>query len=195
MTVMERKKIVAVIGDARCTKGDKTYELAFATGKALIDAGYRIQCGGLAGVMEAACEGARASANHHDGDTIALIPSFNRNNVNDFADIVIPTGLDIMRNAMVGNADAVIAVGGGAGTLSEMAIAWSVFRLVIGYNCVEGWSSKLAGTRPDSRNRYPEIPEDCIYPAASPEEAVALINKYIDLYTRPFDGLQWPETI
>lgn len=189
--MMKRKKIVAVIGDARCAEGDKEYQLAYETGKTLVDNGFRVQCGGLGGVMTAVCKGARASEKYCDGDTVALIPSFDRERVNEFADIVIPTGLDIMRNAMVGNADAVIAIGGGAGTLSEMAIAWSLYRLVIGFSCVEGWSSKLAGTCPDSRKRYPSVPGDCIYPAETAEEAVALVLKYSDIYTRKFEGLQW----
>ena len=190
------KKIIAVIGDARCVKGEPKYDLAFNTGKALIDAGYRIQCGGLAGVMTAVCEGARASSNYKEGDTIALIPSFDREKVNEFADIVIPTGMDIMRNAMVANADAVVAIGGGAGTLSEMAIAWSMFRLIIGYTSVEGWSKTLAGQVLDWRKRYPKIEEDCIYPAQTPEDVVALLEKYIGRYTRKFGGLHWsPENV
>lgn len=185
------KKTVAIIGDARCERGSVQYQLAFDTARLLVDEGFRIQCGGLGGVMMAACEGAHAAQRYQEGDTIALIPSFDRKRVNPYADIVIPTGLDIMRNAVVGNADAVVAIGGGAGTLSEMAIAWSLYRLIIGFTSVEGWSKKLAGTQLDSRPRYDNVPEDCIYPASTPDEAVALVKRYVDVYTRPFEGLNW----
>ena len=101
------------------------FNIAFEIGKALIDNGYRIQTGGLGGVMRAACYGAKSSEKYKEGDIIALVPSFDINEVNEFADIVIPTGLDVMRNALVANASAVVAIGGGAGTLSEMAFAWT----------------------------------------------------------------------
>ena len=56
----------------------------------------------------AACRGAKSSKNYKDGDIIALVPSFDVNEVNEFADIVIPTGLDVMRNALVANASAIV---------------------------------------------------------------------------------------
>ncbi|MCQ2146481.1 MAG: TIGR00725 family protein [Bacteroidales bacterium] len=183
------KKIVAVLGDAVCEPGSEKYNLAFETGKLLVDAGFRVQCGGLGGVMKAVCKGARSSANYTDGDTIGIVPSFDRMKSNEYVDIVIPTGIDIVRNAMTGNADAVIAIGGGAGTLSEMAIAWSLYRLIIAYRTVPGWAQKLADTRIDSRIRYPEIQEDKVYGADSPEEAIELVKKYIDKYTNTFEGI------
>ena len=64
----------------------------------------------------------------------------------DFADTVLATGLDHARNLIASNSDAVVAIGGGAGTLSEMAFAWALHRLMIAYR-VHGWSGTLAGTR------------------------------------------------
>ena len=183
------KKIIAVLGDAVAPEDSLKYRLAFETGKMLVDEGYRVQCGGMAGVMEAVCAGAHASSRYQDGDTIGLIPSFDRNKVNEYVDIVIPMGMDMIRNGITGNADAVIAIGGGAGTLMEMASAWTTFRLMIAYRTVPGWSAELAGRRIDTRIRYPEIPEDCVYGADSPEDVAALLGRNLCSYTRPFEGI------
>lgn len=183
------KKIVAVIGDCKIDRNSLKYEVAFGMGKALVDNGYRVQSGGLGGVMEAVFEGAHASEKYNEGDTVALLPSFDRTSVNPYADIIIPTGLDIMRNAIVANANAVIAIGGGAGTLSEMAMAWSLFRLIIAFSNVDGWSSKLAGERIDSRNRYNDI-DDRVFGVTSPDEAIGLLNKYIDVYNKYHHGIR-----
>ncbi len=183
------RDIVSIAGDARVEKGSVKEQVAFDTGRALIDAGYRVQTGGLGGVMEAVCRGARSSEKYRDGDIIALVPSYDATEVNEYADIVIPTGLDVMRNAMVANACAVIAIGGGSGTLSEMAFAWSFSRLLIAYDNVGGWSSKLAGTRVDSRVRYPDIPEDKVYAVSSADQAIGYLDKYIKLYTKRHKGI------
>ena len=83
----------------------------------------------------------------------------------------------------------VIGVGGGAGSLSEMANAWALQRLVVAYRTAEGWSSKLADTRLDTRIRYSDIPEDRVYGADTAEEALEIINKYIDRYDRYHLGI------
>ena len=130
---------------------------------------------------------------HHkiarEGDTIAIIPSFDTTTANAYADIVIPTGLDVMRNTIVANADAVIAIGGGAGTLSEMAMAWSLFRLIIAYDNVDGWSAELAGRRLDVRERYADS-DDKIFAVSSVQECMAFLNEKINLYTRRHHGIK-----
>lgn len=178
------KKIISVIGDAKIEKNSLKYKLAFELGKNLIDEGFRIQTGGLGGVMEAVLEGAKHSSNYKKGDTIAIIPSFDKNEANKFADIVISTGLDIFRNTIVVNSDAVIAIGGGAGTLSEIAIAWQLFKLIIGFSNINGWSSKLADTKIDERERYKEIPDDRIYKCDSINECIQILKKNIDKYSK-----------
>lgn len=183
------KKVVAVIGDAFAEPGSEKYRLAYETGKLLVDNGFRVQSGGMGGVMRALCEGAHASEHYTEGDTIGILPSFCRDRANEFVDIVIPTGIDIVRNAITGNADAVIALGGGAGTLSEIAFSWTLLRLIVAYRSVPGWGRKLADTRIDARVRYPEIPEDRVYGADTPEEAIAIIKEKIDAYTKGFDGI------
>lgn len=179
-----RKRIVSVIGNHNIEKDGIRYKLAFEMGKALVDNGYRVQSGGLHGVMEAVMAGARSSKNYKEGDTIALVPSFDTETANEYADIVIPTGLDVMRNAMVANAYAVIGVGGGAGTLCEYAFAWTFDRLIIAFKNSGGWSEKLADTKLADDNRYPDIPDDRVYGVTSAEEAIAILNENVDKYTR-----------
>lgn len=178
-----RRKIISVIGNRKIEKDGVRYQTAFALGKALVDNGYRVQSGGLHGVMEAVMAGARASKHYKEGDTIALVPSFDTETANEYADVVIPTGLDVMRNALVANAYAVIGVGGGAGTLCEYAFAWSFNRLIIAMENTGGWSAKLANTRLDSGIRYADIPDDKVYGAKTVEEAIELLNANIDKYT------------
>lgn len=184
------KKIVAVIGDARVGEDDPRYKTAYAIGKALVDAGYRIQTGGLHGVMEGACKGARASEKYKEGDVIAILPFFDPSFANEYADVVIPTGMDVYRNVIVANASAVVAVGGGAGTLSELASAWTLKRLVIGMTGVGGWSEKLAGHPLDDRVRYEDIPEDRVYEAKDAEEVIGLIGKYMERYDAYHAGIR-----
>lgn len=84
---------------------------------------------------------------------------------------------------LVANSDAVIAVGGGAGTLSEIAFAWSLKRLVLGYR-MDGWSGKLAGTRIDSRSRYPNLPDDQVYPVDNADEVIRYLAELLPKYRR-----------
>lgn len=185
-----RKLVVAVIGNKAIEKDGIRYRLAFETGKALVDNGYRVQSGGLGGVMEAVFAGAHASANYREGDTLALVPSFDVATANEYADIVVPTGLDIMRNALVANADAVIGVGGGAGTMCEYAFAWSMKRLIIAYKNSGGWSEKLADTRLDDTVRYEKLTNDRVFGVTSAEEAMKLLNEKIGLYTDRHKGIR-----
>jgi len=184
------RKIIAVIGDGKIEPNSSKYKTAFETGKLLVDNGYRVQSGGLGGVMEAVFVGAKSSANYKDGDTIAILPSFDAAEANEYADIVIPTGLDVLRNAIVANASAVIAIGGGSGTLSEMAIAWSLYRLVIAYTCVEGWSHELADKKLDERERYANI-DDKVFGVENPQEMISKLNEKIAMYTRIHHGIKF----
>lgn len=180
----DRRKIISVIGNKSIEKDGVRYKLAYELGKALVDNGYRVQSGGLHGVMSAVLEGAKASKNYKEGDTIALVPSFDTETANEYADIVIPTGLDMMRNAMVANAYAVVGIGGGAGTLCEYAFAWSLNRLLIAFENSGGWSEKLAGEKLDDTVRYPDIPEDKVYAVSTAKQAIEILNKYVDRYDK-----------
>jgi len=93
-------------------------------------------CGGLSGVMNAACQGFKAAG----GLTIGIIPSYNKNDANKYVDIVIPTGLGLARNVLVvKSADAVIALPGSAGTLSEISYC---LQLGIPVICLGCWDIK-----------------------------------------------------
>lgn len=96
-------------------------------------------CGGLGGVMEAACRGAKAEG----GTTIGILPGTSRADANAYVDVAIPTGMGEMRNALiVRSADAVIAVGGGYGTLSEIAFALKTGTAVVG---IDAWELSKDG--------------------------------------------------
>lgn len=176
-----RKPMIAVVGDAKLESGSVKDILAEEIGRGIIDAGYRLVTGGLGGVMEAAHRGARQSPNWHEGCSIAILPGSDPGKANPYADIVIPTGLDHVRNTIVAQASAVIAIGGGAGTLSEIAFAWMHKRLIIALAC-EGWSGRLADTRLDDRIRYETIRDDRIYGAQTAADAFTHLSSLLPLY-------------
>lgn len=183
------KKLVSIIGDSCIEPNGKKFELAYAMGKALVDNGYRVVTGGMAGVMEAAFMGARSSRFYQEGDTIAILPQYDRTAASRYADIVIATGLDLYRNVIVANSDAVIAVGGGAGTLCEMTNAWALKRLMLAFRGVDGWSDKAADTKLDHRVRYEAIEEDRVFGVNTADEAIAILEKYINLYDDCHKGI------
>ena len=112
---------------------------AEAVGAELARRGAVLICGGLGGAMEAACRGARGAG----GTTVGILPGMDREHANPYVDVAIPTGMGEMRNALVVRAaDAVIAVGGGFGTLSEIALALKAGKPVVG---IETWELGAAG--------------------------------------------------
>jgi uncharacterized protein (TIGR00725 family) len=135
---------IAVIGHGQATSQE--CEAAYATGRMIARNGTVLVCGGLGGVMEAACRGAREAG----GTTVGILPGTEGGN--PYLDITIRTGLGHARNALVVlSADAVIAVGGRYGTLSEIATALKTGRPVYG---IHTWD--IEG----------------VIPCSSPEEAV-----------------------
>ena len=178
-----RRPLVAVIGDAKLGPSDKRVRIAREVGRLLVKSGCRVVTGGLGGVMAAAMEGARLAENYVDGDTIGVLPGFDPGEANAAADIVLATGLSLARNVLVANADAVIAIGGGAGTLSEIALAWQLRRPIIGI-VVTGWSKNLADVRLDRRQRQEGLTNDRIYPARTPVEAVRLAMELIPRFSK-----------
>ncbi len=166
-----RRLVIAVIGDARIAKASMKWKLAESLGRRLVDEGFRIVTGGLGDLPEAVASGARRSKRYREGDLFAILPGFDPEVVGMHSDIAIATGIDQARNMIVANSDAVVAIGGGAGTLSEIAFAWSLKRLIMAYR-VKGWSGKLAGTRIDSRQRIRAGAQDKIYPVDSAEDVL-----------------------
>jgi uncharacterized protein (TIGR00725 family) len=178
---MPRRSCIAVAGDGTAPEGSPHWSAAEALGAELVDAGFRVLTGGMGGVMEAACRGARRARAYREGDTIALLPGHAAADANPCADVVLPTGLAHARNSLVAHADALVAVGGGAGTLSEMALAWIHGRLVIGFR-LPGWSGKLADSPVDERRRFAGIHDDRVFGVDSAQEAVALLRARLDAY-------------
>ncbi|HHT7686755.1 TIGR00725 family protein [Pasteurella multocida] len=188
------RKTIAVIGDSNISEQSSAYRLAYEFGKALVDNGFRVQTGGLGGIMEAALKGAKSSCQYKRGDTIAIIPSSDENEVNDYADVIIPTGLDMLRNGKVIQADAVIVIGGGAGTLSEIAMAWQQFKLIIAFHNIDGWSKQLANQKIDGRKRYSDIPDDRVYGVDNVDDAIMLIKQLANHYTRVHYGIKYKKS-
>ena len=109
---------VAVVGGGGA--GDELCSQALEVGRLLAERGAVVVCGGLGGVMEAVCRGVRDGA----GVSIGLLPGADRSGANPWVTYTVPTGMGEGRNALVArSADAMIAVGGEYGTLSEMALA------------------------------------------------------------------------
>ena len=123
---------VAVVGSGEAEK--RHAAAAEEVGRLIAEGGALLVCGGLGGVMEAACRGARAAG----GTTVGLLPGVDRSEANRHVAVAVPTGLGEARNALVVRAaDAVIAIGGGYGTLSEIALALRAGKPVIGLDTWE----------------------------------------------------------
>ena len=119
--------VIAVVGASRCSK--KIAQVAEDVGRELARRGVALVCGGLGGVMEAACRGAKMEG----GTTIGILPGTNRHEANPYVDIPIVTGMGEARNIIVvRSAQAAIAVSGEYGTLSEIAYALKLGIPVIG---------------------------------------------------------------
>src|ERR671930_148189 len=118
---------VAVIGPGEAAPDE--IAVAERVGAGLGRRGAVLVCGGLVGVMEAACRGAKEAG----GTTLGILPGADSAQANPFVDVAVPTGMGEMRNGLVARAaDAVIAVGGEYGTLSEIALALKAGKPVIG---------------------------------------------------------------
>ena len=145
---MSRQKYIGVIGAGECDV--ELGILAEAAGRGIAEADSILVCGGMGGVMEAACRGAKAAG----GLTIGILPGQDRSGANSYVDFAVATGINEARNlAIIRTADALIAVGGSYGTLSEIGFALKAGKKVVG---LRSWDIKG------------------IVPAATAEEAVRL---------------------
>lgn len=117
---------IAVIGPGSCSSGEA--EAAARAGRCIAQKGAILLCGGLFGVMEAACRGAREES----GTTVGIIPGLSGEN--SFLSVTVRSGLGHARNTvLIQSSDAVVAIGGTYGTLSEIGMALKTGRAVAGY--------------------------------------------------------------
>ena len=125
---------IAVVGRGKCSK--KEYELAYKVGALIAKSKSILVCGGRQGIMEAASKGAI----ENNGLVIGFLPDLEPQNANSFVNIPIFTSLGLMRNFLiVANSDAVIALPGSSGTLSEIAYALQLGKKVI--TLTKQWNS------------------------------------------------------
>ena len=158
------RPILSIIGGATATPEQDA--LAEQVGRLAIEAGFRICCGGRGGVMAAACRGARSATRYREGDTIGIMMHYDRDSANQWVNIAIPTGMYFSRNTVVvATGQVVVAIGGGAGTLSEIALAWQLKRPVVAL-CAGGWSEQLAGAPLDDRQ------DSVIHRAETPQQVI-----------------------
>jgi len=109
---------IGVIGGRRC--GAETAGLAFEAGRLIAAEGWILVCGGMGGVMEQACRGARCTG----GITLGILPGNSRENGNPYLSYSVVTGLGEARNVVVvKSCRAILAIDGSYGTLSEIALA------------------------------------------------------------------------
>ena len=118
---------VAVIGGR--TAGKALLKVAEEVGKLLAGKGAILVCGGLGGIMESASKGMKSAG----GLTVGILPQDDKQNANAYVDVPVATGLGVGRNVIIARtADAVIAIGGEYGTLSEIAFALQMGKPVVG---------------------------------------------------------------
>ncbi len=121
------RPIVAVVGGSDCSSVEA--DLAEELGRRLAHRGAVVVCGGLTGVMEAVAKGVRAAG----GLTIGILPGNDARDANAYIDVPLATGMGEMRNALIVRvAGAIVAIGGGSGTLSEIALALRIGTPVVG---------------------------------------------------------------
>ena len=165
----EYKAIISVIGGSEINP--KIEQKAIELGSLLAKNKYAVSCGGLTGVMEAVCKGAKQEG----GLTIGITPFEKKGMANRYVDIEIPVPFSQARNIIVVlSGDACVAVSGKAGTLSELCFAWIYNKPIIALTGVEGWSSQIANQRLDNRRKEKIIGFD------NPQDIVKKLNEFFD---------------
>jgi uncharacterized protein (TIGR00725 family) len=145
------------------TATDEELILAGAAGRLLAERGCTLVCGGLGGAMAAACRGARDAG----GVTIGIIPGYEDRAANPWVEHVICTGLGQARNALVtATGQALIAIGGGWGTLSEIGLGLRIGRPVV---LIGGWADVFST---EAGRKLLDGLEGTIIVAETPEAAV-----------------------
>lgn len=146
--------IIGIIGGASVP--DKVYREAEEVGALVAESGAVLICGGLSGVMEAACKGAKSKG----GTTIGILPGSDTGEANPYVDIPVATGMGYSRNVIIAlTADAVIAVDGSYGTLSEIAHCLNFGKTVV---ALDTWELRKAGEVDPARFLVAKGPKDAV---------------------------------
>lgn len=158
----DRPRRIAVCAPGTAT--DDELRAAEAVGRAVAAAGCVLVCGGLGGAMAAACRGAKGAG----GTTLGILPGYDDKAANPWVDHVVCTGLGQARNTLVAaTGEALVAVGGGAGTLSEIGLGLRLGRPVV---LLGGWAAVLGEVAAEETGTS----GGRLLVAATPEEAVRL---------------------
>lgn len=170
---MSRNIQIVVIGDSREIAINN--EIAYELGKYAGQKGWTIITGGKEGVMYSAGKGASEAG----GLVVSVLPSTDIDEGHPFAAIKVATGIGWARNSSnVLSGDIIVAVGGGAGTLSEIAYAWTYKKPIVACKWAEGWSAKLAGQQVDSTR------DDVIIEAKDMNELKAILDREVAMLKR-----------
>jgi len=162
---MARGAQISVVGFNADSCTEVARDAAYRVGRAIAQEGGTVVCGGLGGVMEAACKGARDAG----GRSVGIVPSDDLSEANRYCDVVIATGLGKSRNFLVAySGDAMVVVGGGAGTLTEVAAAYQSSKPIVAVRGTGGVADEWARKPLDGRRTV------VILEGASPEEAVKM---------------------
>ena len=160
---------IAVVGYNQDRSNEKTNEIAYQVGTEIAKAKAVLICGGLGGVMEYACRGAK----EHGGLAVGIIPHEEAQFANNFCDVVISTGIGYARDFIVAtSADGIIAVGGGVGTLIELCVGYMLKKILVTIPHSGGTAENFGGKYLDERKRV------LIQTSTNAYSAVKVISDY-----------------
>ncbi len=172
--------VIGSDGD-HCPAG--TYDAAREVGAQIAARGAVLVSGGLGGVMEAACKGAK----DRGGTVVGILPHEDMTYANPYCDIIIPTGMGFSRNYITAySADSAIVVGGGAGTYIEACVAYQKGKPIIALTGTGGVADKIADTYLDDRKTVK------VLAAASAKDAV---EQAIDLAVNGKKGVRYFQNV
>jgi uncharacterized protein (TIGR00725 family) len=174
---------VLVIGSDGDHCPQTTYDAAKEVGAQIAARNAITVTGGLGGVMEAACRGAKEKG----GMVVGIIPNEDMSYANPYCDIIIPTGIGFARNFITAySADVAIVVGGGAGTYIEACVAYQKGKPIVALTGTGGTADKIADTFLDDRKTVKVIS------ASSPKDAV---DQALDHATNGKKGVKYFQTV
>lgn len=170
-----RKLQIGVIGSAGPEEyplskpKEKAYKVAYEIGKLIAIEKAILICGGKGGIMKEACRGAK----QNNGITVGVISGNTRNQANKFIDVEVVSGITNSgeESIIVSMSDGLIAIGGGSGTLQELALAYRNEKPVVAIKNITGWADKVANTYLDERELIK------IDPAETAKEAIDILLK------------------